>query len=249
MAAWLGSYRHFGARAATAGVSRGYLGAASVPTPTPDSRFTRVRYRRTLTARALAPVVAAAVLLPTAACQTNAGAAAFVGNSKISTADLSSFAQRSEQVLASGGGQGATTAAVQRNDLGLLITEKLLDRVAAQRKVSVSDSDVRVFQSQQLAANGAQITPQLTAQGIGASDQTLVFRVQLLYNRIAATLGGGSTTQQNDPTLPLLVQESKRAGVRVNPRFGTWNAEQLAVAASGDDLSRPAGSPGQPIAP
>ncbi len=198
----------------------------------------------------LAPGVAVIVLLPTAACQTNAGAAAFVGDSKTSTADLASFAQRSEQVLAGNGGQSATPAAVQRNDLGLLITEKLLDRIAAQRKVDVSDGDVRVFQNQQLAANGAQITPQLAAQGIGVRDQTLVFRVQLLYNRIAASLGASSTTtQRNDPTLPLLLQESKRAGVRVNPRFGSWNADQLAVVAPGNDLSRPAGSPGQPIGP
>lgn len=210
-----------------------------------------MRSPRTARARVIGATAAAALALPlVSACQTNAGTAAFVGNSRISTDDLRAFAQRSEEALAaSGGAQGATPVAVQRNDLSLLITDKLLERVAADKGIVASDSDVRAFQAQQLGTNGAQLTQQLSMQGIGPADQGLLFRLQLLDTAIAAKLGAKSN-QQSDPTLPLIIEQSKREGVKVNPRFGSWDASKLRVLPPANDLSGPASPSGPPsIAP
>ncbi len=200
-----------------------------------------MRSPRTARARLVGAAATAAVVVPLmSGCQTNAGSAAFVGKDKISTVDLTAMAQRSQQALAAAGSaQAATPEAVQRNDLSLLITDKLLQRVGAAKGVTVSNTDVQTFQSQQLAANGEALTQQLASQGIGQADQKLLFRVQLLDTRIGAKLGA-SPKQQSDPVVPLIVQESKRVGVRVNPRFGTWDAANVRVRPPADDLSSPA---------
>lgn len=46
--------------------------------------------------------------------------------------------------------------------------------------------------------------------------------------------------ERRSAVLPLLQQESQRIGVRVNPRFGSWNVAQLSIGATPTDLARPA---------
>lgn len=52
--------------------------------------------------------------------------------------------------------------------------------------------------------------------------------------------------QRQQAVAPLLQAEARRVGVRVNPRFGTWNIDQLAVGAPPTDLARPAVTPAPP---
>jgi hypothetical protein len=46
--------------------------------------------------------------------------------------------------------------------------------------------------------------------------------------------------QRRAAVLPVLQDEAKRAGVRVNPRFGTWDLSRLGIGAPPTDLAQPA---------
>lgn len=46
--------------------------------------------------------------------------------------------------------------------------------------------------------------------------------------------------QRRQAVLPVLQDEAKQVGVRVNPRFGTWNLDRLGIGAPPTDLARPA---------
>jgi hypothetical protein len=46
--------------------------------------------------------------------------------------------------------------------------------------------------------------------------------------------------ERRSAVLPLLVKEAQRIGVRVSPRFGSWNVAQLSIGAPPTDLARPA---------
>lgn len=46
--------------------------------------------------------------------------------------------------------------------------------------------------------------------------------------------------QRRQAVLPVLQDEARRVGVRVNPRFGTWNLDRLGIGAPPTDLARPA---------
>jgi hypothetical protein len=53
--------------------------------------------------------------------------------------------------------------------------------------------------------------------------------------------------QRRAAVLPVLQRESQRVGVRVNPRFGTWNQERLGIGAPPTDLAQaasPSAAPG-----
>ena len=52
--------------------------------------------------------------------------------------------------------------------------------------------------------------------------------------------------QRRQAALPVLQDEARRVGVRVNPRFGTWNLDRLDIGAPPTDLARPSTPPPAP---
>lgn len=237
--------------------------------------------RRTAAALGLALTAAFSV----SACTTHAGAAAQVGDTRVSTSELRGLVTRgAEAARGAAAGQQVDGAILQRQQLTLLITDELVDRLARSLGVSVATQDVDGFRAAfaALQYGGEQGLRQAAARGgIAPSDLPAVLRFRALeeaigdrvagdltvpageirqaYEQVRERFGGrvALTVEQATPQLrrlllrqqraervqPLLRDQARTAGVSVNPRFGRWDPEQLAVAEADGSLSSPAPGP------
>ncbi len=184
--------------------------------------------------------LAGAVLLAlplTTACQTRIGLAASVGEQQIDTSELTSVTDRSAAALASTGtsvpaGQEAT---LQRGVLNLLVREALLEEMGKQRGISVSDSELTAERAAEAKAAGGEKALIATSEqgGVSAQDLDLVVREKVLITKLQAKFG----SSDSDAFSAALTSAAQKINVRVNPRFGTWDAKTLTIVGAPNDLS------------
>ncbi len=180
---------------------------------TPSLRLTFGR----LGARRLAVTAAVAAVLSLSACgQASAGAAAVVGNRRISVAQL----QTATEQIASIVSQGSTVD--QNVVLGWLIISPFAVDAAARNNVGASTDDA------------AQIFAQAAAAGAfkGKADPAAleavrgVLALQNLQGQGKATI----TQPRAQAAYDQLVAQLKATHIVVNPRYGTFRSDQLSVS-------------------
>lgn len=198
-----------------------------------------VRLRRRLAAGAVAGVLGAVALT---GCESDPAAAAVVGGSSIRLSTLTSTTTEAlvdQQFAGSSGGR----AAASRSILGRLITQRLIDELAARMGVSVSPAQVARERAQLEAAVSAQEGVSLAtyygAAGVPASQVDSVVRSIALEGKIAARLTLSPARQQAALQAALL-RTARTTRVSVNPRFGRWQPTQLQVTGPTNDVSKPA---------
>lgn len=166
--------------------------------------------------------VAAAVVLGASACTfTQTGAAAVVGDRRISTAEL----QRALTGLREGNPQFAEVAGLDRLVLFDLIAEPYLLRAAEAQGLGVAESEA------QAALPG---TPQ------AAPEALRVLRAQLALNR----LNQGQRTE----ALQGVGTQLREAGVEVSPRYGRFDTQTLSITDQAPNWLVPTATP-RPTAP
>jgi len=201
------------------------------------------RIRRTL----LPVAVAGAAVAALAGCNTAPGAAAIIGGQNISNSQVTGYVRDalSSPGYASGAPDAATLA---RKELSLRIQQTLFEAQAAQDGVTVTDADVNaaVQQIQTQAGGKKALDSQALQSGIAPSDIATNVRISLLVDALARRAGVSDPTsaqgQQEASAVAVraLQIQSKRLGVRVNPRYGKWDPDRFAVAAQSLGLARPA---------
>ncbi|HTC68073.1 MAG TPA: hypothetical protein VK662_00770 [Acidothermaceae bacterium] len=191
-------------------------------------------------AAGLAAATAVAVGCLSACGPLHEGAAATVGNTRISVAALNAAVTKAAAAPASAAPTDRTSTV--QSSLTALIQGDLIADGAKAKGVTVSESDIQAFLATQRQTNG---TDAGTAQanGIPLSDLHQAVYEALLLNKLIAAVSGGSTdqtAQQKDLT-DYLGTVAKQEGISVNPRYGVWNVAQFDVV-PGDAFTSPAAS-------
>ncbi|MFH8975866.1 SurA N-terminal domain-containing protein [Streptomyces sp. NPDC017890] len=191
-------------------------------------------HRRRRTALLLTAAIAAAAPLLTA-CGNDAhqGAAAVVGDQRITVAQLENRvdevreAQRAavpddaqyQQVLARTGG-------LTRDTLHSMVLDQVLHRAAQDAGVTVTRKDVqRMRGGLEEQAGGAQELETVWLQQYGVPSERLDdnLRIQLEAQKLAETLG---TDTSRPEFWQALSEASKKLDVDLNPRYGAWDVQK-----------------------
>jgi len=183
------------------------------------------------TSAALASALAALVAV-TACGPVHTGAAATVGHTRISVAQV----QAATKANQAAGGTSGTPADDERAALSTLIRDDLLVDAAATKNVSVSEGDVQDFLAKLRGANG---TDEQTAanNNIPFSSLHEVAYQGLLVDKLEQAVAPGQTdaTALQTALTNYLVALSKQRGVKVSPRYGAWDPDPTKFEVVADD--------------
>lgn len=208
----------------------------------------RTHRPRRLLAAALAVAAGVAVI----GCEpARAGAAAIVGDERITVAELARDTQEVMDVVErEGGGAAVDVAEVNRLNLRRAIVSRLLAEAAAREGVEVTDGEVDQAINQVAAQTpggrrGIEVGLAVgeNVPRVPPSELESYVRDFLIQNALGEELvpGSGADVDAQRPVAvaELLQQVVQDLGVTVNPRFGTWNPAAGNIDLPGDMLSKP----------
>ena len=185
-----------------------------------------------------AAVIGAIVL---SACgSTSPGAAAVVGGDRISERELN---EKVEQVLrAQGRPMDSVSEALVVTTLDRMITTSLVEQLADQEGVEVTQGELDATLANYVEATGGQeaFEELLIQQDLAPESIEDLFRVNILAQKLGMELDPmGSPEAQSSAVLVAVSQFSEEVGTSVSPRYGTWDGATLTVGAISNDLSVP----------
>lgn len=188
----------------------------------------------------LVGALAVAALVLTACGNVQAGTAASVGDTQISEQALG--AQVQEILTAKGQPVTSADEALTSQTLGRMITLEVVDRLAEREGVEVTQGQI----DEQLAAAMAQtgdraaLEQVYVEQSIAPSQIEAFVTLNIQAQQLGISLNPtGSAEEQGQAVFDAAVALSEELDTTVSPRFGTWNASQLALGPVPDDLSTP----------
>jgi len=191
-----------------------------------------------------------------AACSpVQAGAAAIVGNQRITVSSLDTQVSNEEAAAKPYAGSiQLTTAEMPSAVLSWLVRFAVMDQVAAANGISVTEAQTQAGLSALsgvAAQSGYSSTSELLI-GNGVSPQMfpLIGRYEAEENAFALQGNGGqeptSTAAQNAFGAAITKAQctaAKSLNIQVSPQFGRLDYTQYTVVPGADTLSRPAGTP------
>jgi len=171
--------------------------------------------------RIAACAAATLALCGLAACSSKAGAAAFVGGTRITDADVNQYLTVQSTPYSNGQGQQIRPRVVV---LQTLILQELLSKalVASGGPATQAELD-RVHDSVLQGATEAQLTSQITKSNFTASFEPIYLRTQELF----AIYGERARATSADAVINSI--NKRGIGVQVSPRYGTWDATQFGL--------------------
>ena len=192
----------------------------------------------------LAAIVGIGVIAATiglSGCGTpTAGAAAVVGDQRISEATLNSEVQS----VLSLQGLPATDSSNEliTSTLNQMITTILVDELASREKIEVTQGEIDDLRLQYIAQAGGveAFESQISQQGIAIDDVDSIIRVNIQVSQLGDVLSPNTEPDAKSAAVFLALTElSSEIGTEVSPRFGTWDPENLTVGPSANSLSEP----------
>jgi hypothetical protein len=187
------------------------------------------------------------------------GAAAIVGNQRITTSALDTQVADLQASAAPYAGKVQLTAAQMPTAvLSWLVRFSIMDQLAASAGISVTQAQVQAGVAN-INSQAASAAPQegytsaaevLVGAGIAPQMLTSVGRYQANEIAYAEKVNGGklpTTTAQNNTVTAALDKAQCRAAkslnIQISPQFGRMDYSQYAVVAASNALSQPAGVP------
>ncbi len=169
-----------------------------------------------------------------------AGAAAVVGDQRISEATLNSEVQS----VLSLQGLPATDSSNEliTSTLNQMITTILVDELASREKIEVTQGEIDDLRLQYIAQAGGveAFESQIIQQGIAIDDVDSIIRVNIQVSQLGDVLSPNTEPDAKSAAVFLALSElSSEIGTEVSPRFGTWDPENLTVGPSANSLSEP----------
>lgn len=193
--------------------------------------------------RAMIAGLAAAGLLVTGCGDVSPGAAAVVGDDRISERELT---EQVEQVLiAQGRPVDSSSQALVVTTLDRMITTSLVEQLAEQEGIEVTQGELDATLANYAEASGGQeaFEEALVQQDLAPDDIPEIIRVNILAQKISFKLDPqGSPESQSAAIFNAVTAFSEQVGTEVSPRYGIWDPVNLAVGGTPDDLSVPATS-------
>jgi hypothetical protein len=176
-------------------------------------------------------VVAAASLT---ACDTDEiGAAAVVGDDRITIGELQDRVRDFTDSISDESEEGTDPAILQQALLDRMIRHRLLEQLARDEGIEVSEADIDTFIEEQVEgpAPDGDITDLLAQSAL--TDNTLreAVRDVLIQQELVERLGG------EEAFIEALAEKSEEIGVNVSPRYGTWT--DAGLEATSGSISEP----------
>lgn len=195
-------------------------------------------HRRRRTALTVsAALLAAAPLLAACGSQAHPGAAAVVGGDRITVATVQG--QVAEVRQAQDTSKQAAQITNQSGRLGRaklhgLILDRVLDKASKDAGVTVTRAEIQQMRQQAVAQYKGEdgLRAAVLQERWIAPDQIDAFlREQIQLTKLGQALGADPTTPAGTKILgDALSKASKALKVDVNPRFGTWDNQQIQLA-------------------
>ena len=184
--------------------------------------------------------VAASVLVLSGCASATPGAAAVVGSERISERDLT---EQVEQVLrAQGRPVDSASEALVVTTLDRMITTQLVEQLAAENEVVVTQGELDATIANYVEASGGREAFQntLLAQDLAPDDIDELFRVNLLAQKMGVLFDPSGTPEtQSSAIFTAVAAYSEEVGTTVSPRYGQWDPAGLLVGPPPNDLSVP----------
>lgn len=190
--------------------------------------------------------VAASILVTTLAlggCAANqAGAAAVLGDQRISESELNDQVQGllTEQGL----NTQDSTAVLVTQTLDRMITTNLVNQLADREGVVVEQGEIDTIRLQYVAQAGGQeeLETLLLQQGVLPEDIDSVIKLNVLVSKLGEKLAPGAEPNVQGGAVFVAASElSVDIGAEVAPRYGTWDAENLTIGPATNVVSEPLG--------
>ncbi|MBA2806726.1 SurA N-terminal domain-containing protein [Streptomyces sp. KM273126] len=215
-------------------------------------------HRRRRTALVLcATIVTAAPLLTACGNDAHPGAAAVVGDQRITVAQLENrvnevrAAQRAatpddaqyEQTIARTGG-------LTRDTLHSMVLDEVLKKAVEDAGVGVTRKDVQAFRTsleRQVGGPKALETTWLQQYGVAPQRLDDSLRTEIEAQKLATALGVDMNTDAGQATFwKALSDASKKLDVDLNPRYGTWDVQKSSRVDAKTPWVREITAPAQP---
>ncbi|MEW2520297.1 SurA N-terminal domain-containing protein [Actinacidiphila alni] len=196
-----------------------------------------VRRRTAVSIAAAALLAASPALTACGSGPAHPGAAAVVGDQKITVSTLQHQVNQVRDAQAKSPQAAQLTSQsgkLSRQTLTMLVQSEVIDKAAADAGVTVSDAEVQQMHAQalqQFQGDEAQFEQAVLEQAqVAPSGIDDYFRTTLQVNKLEQSLGyqPGSDTA-TEALVAALAKTSKSLGVHVNPRYGTWNVKQAVI--------------------
>lgn len=182
-------------------------------------------------------IAACAVVL--AACGSMpAGAAATLGNDRITEAELNALVQ--EVLAAQGQAPDTSDPAVVSTTLGRMVTTRLVDELAAREGIVITQGLIDETRLQYEAQAGGEdaFNQAVAQQGLAPSQIDDLIQLNLQAQELGiALLPQGSAEQQGQAVFAAVGALSNELGVEVSPRYGTWDANSASIGPALDDVA------------
>ena len=188
---------------------------------------------------ALSVAALAATALALTGCGTSqAGAAATVGDTRITENQLTTQVQ--EVLAAKGQPLNTQDAGLVSRVLGRMITIELVDRLAEAEGVEVTQGQIDEVLANYTGQVGSieQVEEIFLQENVAPSQLESIIRLQGQAQELGIKLNpSGSAEEQGAAVVEAAALLSEDLGTTVSPRYGTWDAQAFDLGPVPDDLS------------
>ena len=194
------------------------------------------RKRMELFKRVITTVLAALVLT---SC-SSMNSAITIGDKEFSTSDIQRPVDevlRDRKKVDTSQMQLAEADELLRNQAQFYIVGILLDRIAADKKLSVTNADIAARRTEILSQVGgeAELPKALVGASLAQSNLDAYLKILIISEKLSKDiiLSGVSSEQAAEEVNKIVVALAKKLGVKVNPKYGKWNPDTASIE-SGD---------------
>ncbi|MFJ5232480.1 SurA N-terminal domain-containing protein [Kitasatospora sp. NPDC088391] len=191
---------------------------------------------------ALGVAAAVAALTACGAGPARQGAAAVVGDERITVAQVEARVGAvrdgvAAQAAATGAGRAQEQPGLTRHAVSDLILAKVVDRALTDRHLDVSAAEVgaaRAGDARTVGSDATLVQLLLAKQGVPADGIDAFYRRQVGITKLAD--GQDPSGPEGDAAIRKALADAGTAlHITVNPRYGTWDATRIGMADSTED--------------
>ena len=144
---------------------------------------------------------------------------------------------RDRKIVDTTGMQLAEADELLRNQAQFFIVGVLLDRIATDKKLSVTNADIAARRTEILTQVGgeSELPKALVGASLAQSNLDAYLKILIISEKLSKDiiLSGVSSEQAAEEVNKIVVAVAKKLGVKVNPKYGTWNPDTASIE-SGD---------------
>jgi hypothetical protein len=180
-------------------------------------------------------IVTAVLALALTGC-SNMDSAASVGDEEVALTELQS---QIDSIISER--QKVDTSQMQliegeeltRNQLSFLISNIIINAIATEENIEITKSDIETYRLEVIQNIGGEAALPTTLVSAQIAPEALdeVLKRDLILQRIseAASQAGADQNTVSELIRKLVTDKATELGITINPRYGTWDAENFAI--------------------